>query len=325
MMKKQKDSSQPAAPSRLLSVVEAPLRERRRAGKTGGGSRNNWHPAFRECLELELEQYSDALQFEFEHPLTDEPLVIDALVIKKVPGAVIEKNIGALFRAVNIVEYKSPGDYLSVRDYYKVYAYACLYISQEQIAATDVTLTFVSERHPREVIKHLKKTYGYTVDEQQNGIYYVRGSILPIQIIETMKLSEEENLWLRCLSDSLDARSIRTVLEESAARQKTAKVRAYLHVLLKANAKMAKEAMVMKKERYTIEQAFIDTGWAAKWEADGIAVGEERGRENGIAIGEERGAYQAKLEAARNLLSMGCTAEFTAQATGLSLDKIVAS
>jgi hypothetical protein len=311
MMKKQTDSSQPAA-------------KKRRAGKTGGASRNNWHPAFREGLALELEQYGDMLQFEFEHPLTDAPLVIDALVIKKVPDVVIEKNIGALFRAVNIVEYKSPSDHLSVWDFYKVYAYANLYISQEQIAATDVTLTFVSERYPREVIKHLKKTYGYTVDEQQNGIYYVSGSMLPIQIIETKKLSEAENLWLRCLSDSLDARSLMTVLQESEARKKTAKVRAYTHTLLRANAQTAKEAMDMRKQRYTLEQMVIDTGLAAKWEAEaevrGIAVGEKRG----IAVGEERGAYQAKLEDARNLLSLGVSVVIIAQATGLTPAEVAA-
>jgi hypothetical protein len=243
MMKKQKDSSQPAAPLTTPFDYAQGTQERRRAGKTGGASRNNWHPAFCEGLALELEQYSDVLQFEFEHVLNDEPLVIDALVIKKAPGVIIEKNIARIFKAVNIVEYKSPGDYLSVRDFYKVYAYACLYISQEQIAVTDVTLTFVSERYPREVIKHLKKICGCTVDEQQNGIYYVKGSMLPIQIIETKKLAEAENLWLRCLSDSLNARSLMTVLKESEARKKTAKVRAYTHTLLRANAETAKEAI----------------------------------------------------------------------------------
>jgi hypothetical protein len=299
MVKKQKDSSQPAA-------------KKRRARKTGGALRK-WHPAFRESLELELEQYSEVLQFEFEHPLTDQPLVIDALVIKKVPGVVIEKNIGALFRAVNNVEYKSPGDSVSLQDFYKVCANALLYFAQEKIAITDLTLTFVSERYPREVIKHLKKICGCTVDEQQNGIYYVTGSMLPIQIIETKKLSEEENLWLRCLSDSLDARSLTTVLQESEARKKTAKVRAYTHTLLRANAQTAKEVVDMRKPRYTFEQALIETGWAAKWEADGIAVG------------EERGAYQAKLDAARNLLSLGVSVVIIAQATGLSLAEIAAS
>ena len=41
----------------------------------------------------------------------------------------IQKNIGRIFRQYNIVEYKSPDDYLSIDDFYKVYAYCCLYKS----------------------------------------------------------------------------------------------------------------------------------------------------------------------------------------------------
>jgi len=36
------------------------------------------------------------------------------------------------------------------------------------------------------------------------------------------------------------------------------------HVLLQANAQTAKEAMDMKKERYTIDQLFIETGLGGK-------------------------------------------------------------
>ena len=42
--------------------------------------------------------------------------------IKKNVDEPIEKNIGRIFRKHNIVEYKSPTDYLSVDDFYKVYA-----------------------------------------------------------------------------------------------------------------------------------------------------------------------------------------------------------
>ena len=37
------------------------------------------------------------------------------------------KNIGRIFRKYNIVEYKSPTDYLGIDDFYKVYGYACFY------------------------------------------------------------------------------------------------------------------------------------------------------------------------------------------------------
>jgi hypothetical protein len=181
-----------------------------------------WHPAFYEGLQLELAPYSDVLRFDFEHPLNTEPLKIDAIIIKKTADIVIEKNIGRLFKMVNIVEFKSPSVSLSVSDFYKVYAYAYLYICQEKIPVTDVTLTFVSERYPREVMRHIKLVRKGTIDKRQNGIYYIYGDILPIQIIETKKLSADENLWLRNLSGNLDAQSIAAVLKESAVKKAVA-------------------------------------------------------------------------------------------------------
>jgi hypothetical protein len=102
-----------------------------------------WHTAFFDAIRLELYPYRDVLSFEFEHSLTSEPLGIDVVIVKKEPGAVIEKPIGAIFRAVNVVEYKSPGDYLSIEDFHKVGAYARLYSALNGTAITDMTITYV--------------------------------------------------------------------------------------------------------------------------------------------------------------------------------------
>ena len=61
-------------------------------------SRISWHPAFVEALQMELQAYRDDLEFVPEHQLNAEPLKIDCIVIKKAKGAVIKKNIGAIFR-----------------------------------------------------------------------------------------------------------------------------------------------------------------------------------------------------------------------------------
>jgi hypothetical protein len=45
-----------------------------------------------------------------------EPLRVDLLIIKKPPSLAIDKNIARIFRVDNILEFKSPGDYLSVKD-----------------------------------------------------------------------------------------------------------------------------------------------------------------------------------------------------------------
>ena len=80
-------------------------------GQTGDRTKDPiaWHPAFIEAMQMELDDYKDALEFQSESQLTSEPLRIDCVVIKKVKEASINKNIAAIFRDVNIIEYKNPG------------------------------------------------------------------------------------------------------------------------------------------------------------------------------------------------------------------------
>jgi hypothetical protein len=66
-----------------------------------------------------LAQDTHALQFISEYQLTAEPLRIDIVIIKKIKDIPLTKNIAAIFRTHNLVEYKSPTDYLSVVDFYK--------------------------------------------------------------------------------------------------------------------------------------------------------------------------------------------------------------
>ncbi|GHU02798.1 hypothetical protein FACS1894147_05510 [Spirochaetia bacterium] len=276
-----------------------------------------WHPAFFEAIQLELADYKDVLQFISEYQLTTEPLRIDVLIIKKPPDVVIEKNIAAIFRAVNIVEYKSPGDYVSVDDFYKVYGYACLYASLNKAAITDLTLTFVESRYPRELLAHLRDVRGYEVAENQPGIYTVigpavRGDILPVQVIDSRKLSAEENIWLKDLSNKLDVPEIRRIAEAIQRQGKAA--RAYLDAIFRANLATMEEAYKMSDTTLTMERVLENIGLTAKWEA--------RGELRGEAIGEARGEEKKALEIARNLLGNGFSPEQTAQLAGLDAGKV---
>ncbi|OBR89908.1 MULTISPECIES: hypothetical protein [Clostridium] len=78
-----------------------------------------WHPAFAAAIQLELKEYREDLEFVTEYQLTDEPLRIDVLVIKKLKDIRITKSLGKIFRKYNIFEYKSPTDYISIDDYYQ--------------------------------------------------------------------------------------------------------------------------------------------------------------------------------------------------------------
>ena len=106
-------------------------------------ARRSWHPAFFEAIQMELDEYRHILDFNCEHQLATEPLKIDVVIIKKTADIPIKKNIAAIFRKVNILEYKSPGISVSIREFYHVYGYACLYQSLERVSMSSITLTFV--------------------------------------------------------------------------------------------------------------------------------------------------------------------------------------
>ena len=53
-----------------------------------------WHPAFQAVLQIEFAGEEKYLQFFKEYNLTDSPLRIDTLIIKKDQGVQIRKKIG---------------------------------------------------------------------------------------------------------------------------------------------------------------------------------------------------------------------------------------
>ena len=85
---------------------------------------------------------------------------IDVLV-KNEKHVKLRKNIGRIFRQYNIIEYKSPEDDLDIDDFYKTYAYACLYKSDTEtvdlIPADELTITFVCYHYPRNMLRKLEQ------------------------------------------------------------------------------------------------------------------------------------------------------------------------
>jgi hypothetical protein len=232
----------------------------------------DWHTAFFQALQMELRDYHDILHFDKENHLNEEPLRVDCVVIKKTKDVKISKNIAAFFREYNLFEYKSPGKYVSIADFYKVYAYACLYTSIHEVPITSLTVSFVERRYPRKLLGHLQTVRGYTVAETTEGIYTVSGDILPIQIIDSRKLSADENLWLKSLSNKLNALEVTRLSEEITRQEKSEQIKAYLNVVAKANAGIIQEAMEMSR-KVTLEQVMENTGLGARLEARGKAEG----------------------------------------------------
>jgi len=163
-----------------------------------------WHPAFAAAIQLEFKEYKDHLSYKIEHQLTDEPLRIDVVVIKKLDDIEINKTIGKIFRKYNVVEYKSPTDYFSIDDYYKVKSYAYLYkvLSEKtnDINIEEITISIVVSKYPKKLIKYLKEEQGVNIKQIENGIYYLQNTDIKTQIIVNNKdLNKKESEYLKLL------------------------------------------------------------------------------------------------------------------------------
>jgi hypothetical protein len=241
-------------------------------------------------------------------------LRIDLAVIKKLKNIPIEKNIAAIFRSENLLEYKSPDDYVSTADFYKVYGYACLYAALNAIPITEITITFVESRKPKKLLEHLKEVRNYKVEEKGAGIYQVTGDIIPIQIIDSRELSEDDNLWLRGLSKDLEIRSAQAILKAGSEKAKKMPLGAYMQVILNANAGVFLEVGKMGNGTLTFDDVLVELGLTAKWKAEG--------REEGLKKGIEKGREEGIEKAARNALAKGLPLDTIGEITGLDIETI---
>ena len=262
-----------------------------------------WNPAFYADIQIDFTEEKEKLIFENEHQLGTKPKSIDVLIIKKSKEAKIHKNIGRIFREHNIIEYKSPGDYLGVDDFYKVYGYACFYKAngekENSIDAREITITFVTSVRPDNVLCHLQAERGYRI-ERQDGIYYVYGDWFSIQIIVTKELSKKENFWLRYLADDIcTPEEAIEIMNEYESHQQDMLYRSVMSVIVNANKEIFKEVSEMRdivrilykeeldeayetaraetrvQERLQFLQEFVD---------DGIITMEQAAQRFGVAV-----------------------------------------
>jgi hypothetical protein len=173
----------------------------------------NWHPGFFDAIRMEFYPYEDMLSFDAELQLTTDPQRIDVVVIKTKVGAAIDKLIGKRFKKVNLIEYKSPEESLSIAHFHRMLAYVHLYCSLfKDVEITEMTASFVVSRHPREVLKYIQDVLRWEVTEAEPGIWQVVGGIVPIQIIEAKLLPADEYLWLTSLKEDVSEEPVKQIL-----------------------------------------------------------------------------------------------------------------
>lgn len=244
--------------------------------------RLQWYSGFSAALRVELEDELDELCIEDEHMLSKKPMQIDVLVVKKKGEQPIRKNIGRIFRKHNIIEYKSPEDYLSINDFYKVYGYTCFYQSEtkrvKDIPPEEITMTFICNHYPQKLLEHLKKFKGIEVEKQEAGLYYLLGDSFPIQLVIVKELSKEENYWLQNLRCNLKTGE---EIQEVVRRYEQVKHKAYysdvMNLIVRANQKQMEEEKNMCE---ALNELFAEE----LKEAD--LRGRKEGRKEGRSVGQ---------------------------------------
>lgn len=210
-------------------------------------------------------------------------MMIDVL-IKKKETQELKKNIGKIFRRYNIVEYKSPDDYLCIDDFYKGYAYTYFYKADRtpvnSILLEELTISFVCQNYPRELFRHIAEERKLQIKRMYAGIYYVIGDTLPIQIIVTGELSKKESLWIRNLTNQLKStKDAEELIEDYKKHKKNTLYESVMDIIVRANEEKFEEARRMCK---ALEELMKEELEAKKNE------GQEIGKEIGIKQGKER-------------------------------------
>lgn len=292
----------------------------------GNRQRLQWHPAFGAALRITFAEEIERKELELqeEYLLSKKPPQIDVLIIKKLRDVPIHKTIGRIFRKHNIVEYKAPDDNLSVNDFYKVYGYACFYQSNtnrvREIEPTEITITFVCNHYPREMMKHLKEGRGIRAECHYKGVYYLKGDAIPMQLLNTHELTQEENCWIQSLRMNLRAgKELSGLITRYEPFKDSKDHAAVMDLITRAN---WKEMEVEEKMCDALRELFADEMEKEREKArrTGRQEGLEEGHAQGRAQGFEQGIELAKL--IFRLSSEGRSEEEIAGKCGIPLERV---
>ena len=287
--------------------------------QNAGGDRIDsikWHPGFCGAAALEFSANRDDLEFLEEHQLNKEPLRVDLLIIKKVMGAVIENEIGRIFRGHNVIEYKSPDDNLTIDDFYNTLGYACIYKGHgktvHQVPAEELTVSLFRESYPHKMAAELQRS-GMAIEEQFQGIYYIFGPLpFPVQIVATGEL-KPEHPSLRILSKNADENDVRAFITEIVGSSTPAN-RKVIDAVLEAS-------VAANRPLYeNIRRSFGMCDVLRELMKDDLALAERKGRDEGILEGIQKGKNEGILEGIQRGKSEGVFQSLTNVMKSLSLD-----
>ena len=286
-----------------------------------------WHPAFCAAARLEFNEDMEALEFYSEYNLSRKPLQIDLLIVEKNKNVRIKNQIGHIFRQNNIIEYKCPGDAMSIDDFYKTVAYACMYKALgehvDAVKADELTISMMREAYPESMIASLNRQ-GVELEKVYDGIYYLKNFFIPTQIVVMKELSPGLHNSFRVLSRNAKRKDIETFVrdvESYIGKSEKMDADAVLQVSMSANyalyEKVRRENTMCEALRRLMKDEIEETLDKATKEAREIAL--EQGREKGLT----EGRTQMQKETSVALSKMGMSVENIASAVNASVEQVL--
>jgi predicted transposase/invertase (TIGR01784 family) len=148
----------------------------------------------------------------------------------------------------------------------------------------------------------------------------VVGDVFPIQIIESKKLSGSDNLWLKNLSNDLNAADLTRLIGEHLGEIKESNLNAYIYAVFHANKAMLKEAAAMSLQPQSLEplEDVIDELMAEGYFKKLADKYKDEGRDEG----RDKGRDEAKFETAKEMFKEGDSVEKIARVTKLPFDRL---
>ena len=166
---------------------------------------------------------------------------------------------------------------------------------------SDRTGRRTGESYPRKLIQHLQKFWGWRTDVFDEGIYYIQGFKIPIQIIVTEQLSKEKNLWLRSLTDRIkDQNDMKRLLNEYREKKGNILYESVMQMIIRANKEKFKEVDCMCEAldeiiKMQFEEKLRDRlkeGYKSGYGV-GMLLGVQHGMKEGMQQGMEQGIQQS--------------------------------
>lgn len=289
-----------------------------------------WHPAFCAAARLEFCEDRDVLEFYSEYNLSRKPLQIDLLIVEKNKNIKLKNQIGHIFRQNNIIEYKCPGDAMSIDDFYKTVAYACMYKALgervDAVSADELTISMIREIYPAGMAAMLKRQ-GIELEKVYEGIYYLKNFFIPAQIVVTRELSQGLHNSLRVLSKNANKKDIEAFVKDAESyigKSEKSDADAVLQVSMSANydlyEKVRRENTMCEALRRLMKDEIEETLEVAKKEA--TEAGLERGRALGLEQGQSEGRIQSQRETSIALMKMGMSVENIAKAVNARVEQV---